>query len=343
MSKKILIVRLSAVGDALLSTPVARQLKRQHPDWHVTWLVQQKALASVANNPWLDEIKVMPYYNALPMLQVWRELRGQYDVTIDLQCLAKSAFVTWEVGSPVRIGRQNAREYAGYVYNHHTPVSGNYRYVSQHYLEECLEFGVDMDDYIPELHPSSDDQAAAEQLFAEHGLNSGRPVVALIAFTLGHTRVWPMERFAEVGDRLAEEHGAICVIPGAKSDLAAAEDLASRMRHQPVILAGRTSLGQIAALLQRCDLAVGVETGLTHYSFAVGTPLVCLLGDSPIHNGPTGEKAITLSRPCPYRPCRPHQRCRVGKGRPCMMEITVDQVMEAAGNLLEQGSACKNA
>jgi len=161
MSKRILIVRLSAIGDVVLCTPVARQLRKQHPDWHLTWLVQRKALGSIANNPWLDEIKVMPDYDARSLLQVWRELRGQYDITIDLQCLAKSAFVTWEINSPLRLGRETARPPARWAHNRHTPVGRGRRYVSQYYLEECLEFGVDINDYVPELHPSDEDQATA--------------------------------------------------------------------------------------------------------------------------------------------------------------------------------------
>ncbi|MBU0607306.1 MAG: glycosyltransferase family 9 protein [Armatimonadetes bacterium] len=334
MSKRILIVRLSAVGDVVQGTPVARQLRQQHPDWHLTWLVQQKALAGIANNPWLDEIKVMPDYDARSVLRVWRELRGRYDVTLDLQCLAKSAAVTWGIHSPLRIGRESARESAWLAYNHRTPVSGDYRYVSQCYLEECLEFGVDINDYVPELHPSDEDQATAERLFGEHGLGDGRPVVALIAFTAEPTRAWPAERFATVGDRLAEEHGAVCLIPGARGERAAAEALAARMRHRPVVLAGQTGLGAAAAVLQRCRLAIGADTGLTHYAFAVGTPLICLLGPSPMRNGPTSDTAITLASACEYRPCQPRRRCRRGEGRPCLLEIGVDEVLEAARGLL---------
>jgi lipopolysaccharide heptosyltransferase II len=339
MSKRILIVRLSAIGDTVLCTPVARQLKQQHPDWHLTWLVQHRALPSIANNPWVDDIKVMPYYGVRPLWRLLRDLRGRYDMTLDLQCLAKSALVTWEIGSPERIGREDARECSSLVYTHHTPVSWDYRYVSQRYLEQCLEFGVDIADYLPELHPAAEDRAAVDRLFEQYGLGDGRPLVALIPFSLGPERVWPADRFVAVGDTLAEEHGAQCLILGSAGERAAADALAARMRHRPVVLAGQTSLGQVAALLQRCQLAIGAETGLIHYSFAVGAPLICLLGPSPIYNGPSGERAITLAARCPHRPCRQSARCQRGQGRPCMLEITVEQVMEAAGKLLGQATA----
>jgi ADP-heptose:LPS heptosyltransferase len=106
------------------------------------------------------------------------------------------------------------------------------------------------------------------------------------------------------------------------------------MRGEPLILAGRTSLGQAAAMLQRCQLAIGADTGLIHYSFALGTPLVCLLGPSPLRNGPKSDRAISVWADCPHRPCRPSEQCRRGDGRPCMAEITTEQVLAAATRLL---------
>jgi ADP-heptose:LPS heptosyltransferase len=172
-----------------------------------------------------------------------------------------------------------------------------------------------------------------EKLWQELALPTDKPVVALIAFAAEPTREWPQARFAEVGDRLAE-NGAHCVIFGSKDEIPRAEALAAQMAHSPTILAGKTTLGQAAAMLQRCRLAIGADTGLVHYSFALGTPLVCLLGPSPLRNGPKSDKAISLAADCQSRPCRPSEQCKRGSGRPCMAEITVKQVLEAAGKLL---------
>ena len=130
--------------------------------------------------------------------------------------------------------------------------------------------------------------------------------------------------------------GARCVIFGSKAEVPRAERLAASMQSEPIILAGKTTLGQAAALLQRCDLAIGADTGLIHYAFALGTPLVCLLGPSPLRNGPKNEKAITLASPCDYRYCRPSDKCRRGEGRPCLEEVSVEQVVEAGLKLLER-------
>lgn len=335
MSKRILIVRLSAIGDVIQSTPVARQLKLQHPDWHVAWAVERKALAGIAHNPHVDETIVMDTKRPASWCEMWGRLRGRYDITLDLQCLLKAGLVTWIAHSPLRIGRDDAREGARLAYTRLMPTRMDHTYISQHYLEQGADLGLDPNDYVPELFLAEEDHAAAQRLWAEVGL-SDPPVVALIAFSAEPTREWPTERYAQVGDALAEQYGARCIIFGSKAEVPRAEALAARMQSEPIILAGRTSLGSAAALLQRCDLAVGADTGLTHYAFALGTPLICLLGPSPLRNGPKSATAITVWSECPHRPCRPSDRCKRGDGRPCLAEITVEQVLEAAGRLLSR-------
>lgn len=335
MSKSILIVRLSAIGDVIQSTPVARQFKLQHPDCHLTWIVERKALAGIEHNPHVDRIVVMDPKRIVSWLQVLNKLRGRFDVTIDLQCLAKSGLVTGLVGAWGRIGRDDAREGSKLFYTRRMPTRMDHVYISQHYLEQCSDFGLDINDYVPELYLPDSDQQAAKKLWREMGLPLDRPVVALIAFGAEPTREWSQERFAAVGDTLAASHKAQCVIFGTQAELPRAEALAARMTHTPVILAGRTSLGQAAALLQRCSLAIGGDTGLIHYAFALGTPLVCLLGASPLRNGPKGKQAITVAAECPQRPCRPSDQCPRGRGRPCMEQISVEEVLEAAGKLLK--------
>ncbi len=361
MSKRILIVRLSAIGDVIQSTPVARQLKLQHPDWHVAWVVERKALAGIAHNPHVDEVIVMDTRRMASWREMWQRLRGKYDITLDLQCLLKAGLVTWIAHSPLRIGRDDAREGARFAYNRLMPTRMDHIYISQHYLEQGADLGLDPGDYVPELFLSEEDHATAERLWAAAGLGElspvgaligtrcrgdgrlrsgersyrhGPAVVALLAFSAEPTREWPTERFARVGDALAERYGARCVIFGSKAEVPRAEALAAQMQSKPVILAGKTSLGSAAAFLQRCNLAIGADTGLTHYAFALGTPLICLLGPSPLRNGPKSDKAITLWSECPHRPCRPSDRCRRGEGRPCMEGITVEQVLKAAGRLL---------
>lgn len=339
MSKKILIVRLSAIGDVIQTTPVARQVRRQHPDCQLDWVVDPRAVAGIARNPHLDRIHLLDTRQLRSWGEVWRHLRGRYDVTIDPQGLLKSGLVTALVGAPQRLGSADAREGTRWLYTHRAENRWDWQYISQQYLHLAAPLGLDVNDYVPELHLPPEDGEAAARLLGELGLDPARPLVALVAFCAEPSREWPPERTAEVGDVLTEQTGAQCLLMGSRAEIPRAEALLARMRHPACNLAGRTTLGQAAAVLQRCRLAVGSDTGLIHYSFALGTPLVCALGPSPLRNGPKSERAISLWAPCDHRPCRPSQLCHRGEGRTCLSEVTVPQVVAAATDLLRRTDA----
>jgi heptosyltransferase-2 len=106
------------------------------------------------------------------------------------------------------------------------------------------------------------------------------------------------------------------------------------MTSAPLVLAGETSLGQTAAVIERCVLAIGGDTGLSHCAFACRVPLVFIQGSSPPCNAPKGDRTAHLLALCDDRPCPKDTRCKRGEGRPCLEAITVPQVLEACRALL---------
>lgn len=335
MGQRILIVRLSSIGDTIQGTAVARQIRRAHPGCHLTWVVQPFTLPCIQHNPHLDEIVVLDVPRLRSWADLWRRVRGQYDITVDLQCLLKSGLVSWVANSPMRIGRAEGREGSRFFHTRLMTSSGDPHYISQIYLDQCADLGLDRNDYRPELFVGPADRAAAAALWQELNLKEGTPVVALLPFASTPRREWPMERFAEVGDALAGETGARCLIFGSRGERRRAEQLAARMKSAPLIIAGRTSLSLAIACLQRCKLALGNESGLVHCAFALGTPVVCLLGQSPLCQGPTSDRAVTLFSPCEFRPRRHLQRCQRGAACHCLSEITTGQTLDACRRMLQ--------
>ena len=334
MRERVLIVRLSSIGDTIQGTPVARQIKRAHPGCHLTWVVQPFALPCIEHNPHLDEIVVLDVPRPKSWVDLWRRVRGQYDITVDLQCLLKSGLVSWVANSPVRLGRAAGREGSRLFHTRLTPSSGDPHYISQIYLEQCADLGLDRNDYVPEVFVGPDARAEAAALWQELKLNDGTPVVALLPFASTPQREWPLERFAEVGDALAAETGARCMIFGNRRERHRAHQLASMMKSAPLVIAGRTSLSLAIACLQHCKLALGNESGLVHCAFALGTPVVCLLGRSPQCQGPTGDRAVTLFAPCEFRPVRHLGTCKLGAACHCLGAITVGQTLDACRRVL---------
>ena len=334
MSERILIVRLSSIGDTIHGTPVARQIKHTRPNCHLAWVVQPLALPCIQHNPHLDEIVVLDVPRPDAWVNLWRRVRGRYDITVDLQCLLKSGLVSGVANSPIRIGREDGREGSRCFHNRIMPSLGHQHYISQTYLEQCADLGLDPNDYVPEVSVAPGDRAAAEDLWQELGLKNGAPMIALLPFASNPRREWPIERFAEVGDTLAGETGARCLIFGSRAERRRADRLAEMMKSAPLVIAGRTSLGLAMACLQRCGLALGNESGLVHCAFAVGTPVVCVLGRSPLRNGPKSDRAITLFSPCEFRPGLNQRECQLGTGCRCQREITAAQALDACRRMM---------
>lgn len=333
MSERILIVRMSALGDVIQSTPVARALKTALPDCHLTWLVQRPFAPVLEHNPHIDELFVVPMRPGLTqLLGAWRRLRrGDFSTAIDLQGLFKSALPTWISAAPRRIGKEEAREAARFAYTELSPERWDQRYISQRYLEQCLPLGVSRDDFVPEVFLTDADFGPADDLWAAENLEDAHLVVVMPTFSAEPRREWPEDHFVQLGDRLTRTRDARIIIPGTARERERAQALAERMSTPAIVFAGRTSVREAAALLRRADLVIGADSGLTHLAWAVGTPVVCILGPSPIRNGPTGDIARTVFiEDMPCRPCRPSRPCDHHR---CMMEITPEMVAAAAEDL----------
>ena len=213
-------------------------------------MVQPFALPSIQHNPHLDEIVVLDVPRLESWVELWRRIRGQYDITVDLQCLLKSGLVTWVANSPVRIGRAEGREGSRLFHTRLMPSLSDLHYISQLYLERVGDLELDRNDYVPEVFVGPEDQVAAATLWRELNLKEGTPVVALLPFASTPRREWPVERFAEVGDTLAAETGARCMIFGGRGERTALTNLVTRMKSAPLVIAGLRSWRSVTPALQ---------------------------------------------------------------------------------------------
>jgi ADP-heptose:LPS heptosyltransferase len=145
-------------------------------------------------------------------------------------------------------------------------------------------------------------------------------------------KLWPVERFVQVARYLAERHAARVLVVGSQSDLAQAEAFSGALAEPALIATGRTALPQTAALLERCRLFIGNDSGPAHLAAAVRTPAVVLFGPTdPDLWRPYGARVIRAPRACDPR-CN-SRTCAVPQ-RHCLADITADQVIEAAEQLL---------
>ncbi|MDF1837552.1 MAG: glycosyltransferase family 9 protein [Planctomycetota bacterium] len=299
--RRILIVRLGAIGDVVNALTLASALKRQNPTVHVGWLTHPLAEPLLRDNPCVDRVHSLPrkgMLGALPSLR--RELRGErYDLVIDLQRLLKSAVLSRLAGAPRVLGYDRARSKEGsWILYGERIAPGPPR---AHMVEQYAEFARHLGFQGPVRHPLPPIPQAVLQQVEEwlQPLGEDSPIVVHIGASKPQNR-WEPARYAGLIEGLLAEHRGGIVLTGGPGDGADAAPTRQRMAGEPrfVDLLGRTDLMQLIGVFQRSRLFVGCDTGPMHLAGALGLPVVALFGPAdPLRTGPFGHPHLVVRQP----------------------------------------------
>ena len=332
--RKILVVNMNYMGDALLTTPALAALRRAYPDAQIDTVVGAGAAAQVLEgNPDLDHIiaRTAPgsWARCAQIFSLLRE--GHYSDAIILPPLPAYAAAAAFAGTHRRVGL--AGRGMNRFLTHLRPTQ------AVHMADAMLDTMPIPPDVLPTRRRLSvtvarDDLEAAERLLLDAGCDLNAP---LLAVNVGATRPqkrWFAESFAETLDLLGDVQ-SVLVGTGEHDDAVAADVLRRVQKTTPINLVGRTSVKQLAAVLSRCDLLLSADSGPMHLATAVGTPTVALFGSTdPAATGPYDGISRVLYKALPCAPCGNHPTCR---GRyDCLRAITPSEVALAARALLRE-------
>jgi lipopolysaccharide heptosyltransferase I len=333
---RILIVRLSAIGDVIHGIPVLCALRAALPEAFLGWVVEGPAADLLAGHPALDELIRVPRGWLKSPRTVWqlrqRLRRCRFDTAIDLQCLTKSAIAAWLSGAPRRIGKagDDGRELSRWFHNELVDAGGEH--VIEHYLEMLQALGVTAPDVRFDLPDPPVEAQAVKGFLLESGLAARR--FAILNPGAGWpSKIWPAERYGQLAYRLFKSHGIPSVaVWGSREELQLAESIVTASNGH-ARLAPPTSMTQLAALARRAALFVGSDTGPMHLAVAVGTPTISLHGPSRAEwCGAYGPKNIRLQ--ARYEAGSSQERRTADDS--AMRAITVDIVVAACDRLLSQ-------
>ncbi len=340
--KRILIVKLTAIGDVLMATPVARALRKAFPESYIAWVVERKAADVVMGNPYLDDVIVWQrsisgsFPNRLghftrSALALSRTMRaGRFDVCVDLQGLIRSAGVCVLSGARRRIGFADGAEASPLFYHEkYQPESPDLN-AQQRNLDILRTLGVHSTDTAMHMPVGDVDRAFADGFFRERGID-GERVVSFCPATTWVNKHWTPEGWARVSDLLAEKHGIRSLILGSKADVKLADEIAGIAHAKPVVSAGCTTLKQAGAIMERSIAVVGVDTGLLHMSVALDRPTVGLFGASAWRCFLKKPNFLWVAKEFPCSPCQRHPTC---KDVDCMRAITAEEVENAVMQVL---------
>jgi heptosyltransferase I len=328
---RVLIVRLSAVGDCIQTLPLACALRDHWPAAHITWAVEKGAAPLVAVCDAVDRIVTLPKAFATSVSQLARlrkELRGEaFDVALDPQGLTKSGLVAWLSGARRRIGfsRPVGRELNPWLQTELVASRAVHRV--ERYLELLTPLRIER----PQVRFGLRIPAADEKLslfFSHQELRGG--FVAINPGAGWDSNRWPIERYAEVARNLGQHAVRSVVTWGGPQERQWAEAIVAQSGGA-ALLAPPTSLLELAALLKRARLFVGSDTGPLHLAAAVGTPCVALFGASSAAGcGPFGPGHVCLQEALDESAGRK----RPGADNWAMRRIAVDAAVEACLRLL---------
>lgn len=294
---RILLVRLSAIGDVLHATTVARRIKEVQPDCELSWIVSPPADVLLTNNPYVDHVlawdrrsfdaEVAKHH----FRTAWRQLKEakrmmhayHFDIALDIQGLFLSGLITRLSGARRRIGIHERHE-------------GNHFFMSEQaknirephkicrYLSVLQPFGVNPYDFTPgltlKLTPKL--ETFAQKFWQEQHIETGNPQRPLLLINLRTTwpdKNWPPEAFAEALNALPDN--IQLVFTGAPNDRPYVQKVQSLLRRPSFDVAGKTNLLELAAIFQSADLLLTGDTGPLYIAEAVGLKTLSLWG--PTH------------------------------------------------------------
>ena len=327
--KRLLVLAPNWIGDSLMLTPLFRALKEYDPDLFLGVLAHKRVADIFTNNPCLDRVITFDTKNAFPKLSMISKIKREgFDTALLLKAsftkslLCKLSKIHEIVGPPSK-----KLTFINKVIGHPSHTA----HKMDNYLGLLEHLGIESKERVPEFFLDEEERNASQALFKE--LPKGKVTVLLHPKANWELKMWPADYFSRLADLLTEQCGAQVVITGTKDDRPLAFRVKELSRHKPHVLAGETTLRQLAGLIEKADLFISGDTGIMHLAASLKVPLIALFGaTSPLFNGPRGKGLIKIlwkekdcRMPCYKLDCRDNQ---------CMKAITPEEVFEAARDIL---------
>jgi heptosyltransferase-1 len=345
---KILIVKLSAIGDVIHTLPSLNAIRKHYADAHITWLVEEAASSIVVGHKALNRVIISKrkrwikgilgpscLKNIKEAYQFIKKLRDtEYDLIIDFQGLLKSGIFIGLARGKRKVGFDKGMEHMEHSYiflNERIPPVNMDNHALLRSMMLINALGIKSKEIEYKIPVSDHTRRFLDSILERRGIKGSKLLVAINPVAKWETKLWDNRKFALLADKLIEKHNASVIFTGSQSDRSTIKDIMSFMSKKAVNLAGETTLKTLAALYKKTKLLISTDTGPMHMAAAVGTPVAALFGPTaPWRTGPFGSEHKILRSGLECSPCFKRQCNTID----CMKQISVEQVMDAANSIL---------
>lgn len=329
---KILIIKLSSIGDVVHTLPALYALRNAYPYAKIDWLVEEEPSNILIGHPLLNDVFVIKKKGWLKDLKrtyaVAKKIRAlNYDIILDFQGLFKSGIWVFLSNGKRRIGFDKSREMSYLFLNERLPPYNPDKHAVERYLDLVKHLGIKCDSINPPIPITEKEKKKVSGLLKTGGILEGTPFIVVNPLARWETKLWGAKKIAGLCNEMVDSFSCRVVVVGAFSEKDNKEFF-SLTNNRVVDLTGKTTLKELAHLMSLSSVVITVDSGPMHIAAAMGVPVVAIFGPTaPWRTGPYGSIHTIIRKDLPCSPC--FSRICKDKDNICMKEIEVRDVLSA--------------
>ena len=328
---KILILRLSSIGDIVLTQPVPRVLKDKFPDSRIDYLTKPVYKGVVEAFGCIDNIyEWEDKKNAIRIIR-----KNKYDLVIDLHSKLNTSIIKFLSGTKKLI-TVNKRHWYRWALTKKVVKQPN-ESISNIYLKTLQKIGIDIINFAPVLYPKKVLKKVIHQLYDDNGIDRKRKLVGIFPGALHYTKQYSTTDLAKFINLVPDKYRCHFLILGTKEDNKFAEKIIERTGVRVYNLCGTANIPELIALIDTLDIIISNDSGPMHIAAALKKPQIAIFGGthSKLGFSPLNYNAVVLQANLPCQPCSVHglERCPLGT-MACMKAITADHLLSVFEELI---------
>ena len=328
---KILIIQLQRLGDSIIFTPVLRAIRKRYPDAKIDLLANSISYSLYSKSPYIDDFWILNKNKIISwkMLRLLRKIRkenyGCAVLGIDQRAF-RYGLISYLTRAKERVGFD--WEGRGFLNTVQIPFDESKFYIDLN-LEIAFALDAEPQGRSLEIWHNDEDRRYIDDLLNKHNVIKDRVLVSIHPGSNWKSKMWFPERFAEIAEFLVSDYDTQVIFSGTEKDRQEVDEIRKRMRCSSISLVSKTDIRQLAVLVGRCDLFLGVDSGPQHIASYMKTPMISLISLASIESfhkwRPLDNNQIVIFHNIPCGACfKPF--CDT---RECMRLITVDEVKRA--------------